>query len=245
MIKKTAILFIAVILAGLLVACTSVPTTTPTVPPTPTPLPDAKSIATQAAEKLKTVNSLRFLVDIKQGEVTIIPGINFKRADGDYLKPEKYQAKLRVSTAVGQVEAETIGIQGEQWLLIRALSQAWSKLPADVGFRASVLFDDVGGVGAVARNAKDLKIASNSETIDGVECWKLSGVSTGTEIAPLTANTIKQGDIAIEAWIGKSDNLFRQVTLKELGVDPAKAANWQLNFSKYDQAVTINRPPGT
>ncbi len=253
------LLIVSLLLAGLLVACgdkptetpvpptatpaptpTPVPTATP-VPPTPTPEPpNATGIAKAAAERLKALNSLHFLVNIKTGQVEIYNGITFKSAEGDYSKPDKFRAKLRVAFALGQVDAETVGMETKQWLLLKNLSNNWVELPAGIGYKADVLFDDTKGIGAIVTKMKSIQLVG-SEMLDGVEVYRIKGVVSGPDIAPITASTLGKNDVDFEIWIGKKDSLARQVTFKEISSTP-NASDWQLNFSKFDTPVEIKRP---
>ncbi|NWJ45793.1 MAG: LppX_LprAFG lipoprotein [Chloroflexi bacterium] len=211
--------------------------------PTALPLPDPKVLAKQAADKLYGVNFVHFLVDIKQGEVPIVTGISFRRAEGDYVKPDSYKATLRVSVVLGQVEATTIALGNEQWILVKGLNDKWQPLPAGVGFKAAELFDSQRGLGAIVQKAQNLAI-TGTETIDGAESWKLSGTIQGKELETFTAGTLNNSDVNFDIWVSKSDTLLRQAILKEVTQDPAKGVTWQMNFSKFNETVTVQRPPG-
>jgi hypothetical protein len=228
------------------------PTPTPTPPPTPTSAPvpsaeattpanlsDAQKIAKQSADKLQTVNFLHFIVDIKSGEVELTTGISFQKAEGDYAKPDKFRANLRVSTPLAKVDAETVGLENKQWVLLKGLSN-WQLLPANVGFKPAVLFDPNTGLGAVVYKTRDLKIVG-TETMDGVESYHLSGVAAGADMKSITFSSLGKYDVDLDVWIGKSDSLVRQAVFKEKSTDP-KATYWQLNFSKFDTPVEIKSP---
>ncbi|HEX2910267.1 MAG TPA: LppX_LprAFG lipoprotein [Chloroflexia bacterium] len=232
-------LLTTLLLTALLAACGDTPTAVPTPTPTVAP-PSARDIAAKTADRLKEVNSLHFIVDIKSGEVNLYNNISFKRAEGDYSKPDKYRAKLRVSVAIAQVDAETVGIGDKQWLLLKNLSNNWVELPPNVGFKASILFDPDKGLGAIVNKTKDLQIVG-SETLDGVDVYHLKGIVSGPDIAPITASTLGKNDVNFDVWTGKSDYLVRQVTFKEISDSPT-ASDWQLNFSKFDQPVDIKSP---
>ncbi|MDB5079529.1 MAG: hypothetical protein JWP00_1453 [Chloroflexi bacterium] len=236
---------LCLLFAGLLAACGENPTATPTaIPPTPTPVKvlTPADIAKLSAEKLNTLNSLHFNVDIKSGQVELYQGITFKKAEGDFSKPDKFRAKLRVSVAIAQVDAETVGLEGQQYLLLTNLSKSWVTLPANVGFKPDVLFDPQKGVGAVVTKIQNMELAG-TEQLDGVEVYHLKGVVKGADIAPLTASTLGKNDVNFDVWTSKSDFLVRRVTFKEISTE-ATASDWQLDFSKFNEPVTINRPAG-
>lgn len=237
---------LSLMLAVLLAACGGDnPTATPTVPPpTPTPVKPLtpSEIAKQSADKLNAVNSLHFIVDIKAGQVDIYNGITFKKAEGDFSKPDKFRAKLRVTVAIAQVDAETVGMDNQQYLLLTNLSKSWVTLPANVGFKADVLFDPQKGVGAVVQKIDNIELVG-TESLDGVEVYHLKGIVKGADVSPLTAGTLGKNDVDFNVWTGKTDFLTRRVTFKERSTN-ANASDWQLDFSKFDVPVTINRPEG-
>lgn len=250
--------FVLVALLGLtlaLAACGDNPTNTPNpptatpvpptptpLPPTPTPLPDAKTIAKNSADKLLAVNSMHFVVDIQQGKVDLYQNITLKKADGDWLRPDKFQAKLRIGIGPGLADADTIGVGNDQWLMAKPLITQWLLLPPEVGFKPGVLFDKDKGLGATAQKLNDLKLVG-AETIDGVDSWHIGGTVPGPDIAPLTAGTLGKNDVLFDMWIGKTDGLTRKVTFKETGAaDPKTASFWVITFSKFNDPVTINKP---
>ncbi len=234
-------------LAGLLTACGENPTATPTptaIPPSPTPVKPLTpaEIAQMSADKLNTVNSLHFIVDIKAGQVELYQGITFKKAEGDFSKPDKFKAKLRVSVAIAQVDAETVGLEGQQYLLLTNLSKSWVTLPPNIGFKPDVLFDSQKGIGAVVTKIQNIELVG-TEQIDGIDVYHLKGVVKGADISPLTAGTLGKNDVNFDVWTGKNDLLVRRVTFKEIST-AANASDWQLDFSKFNEPVTINRPAG-
>jgi hypothetical protein len=240
--KKSAIVLVFLFLASIFLAACGEPTATPAPPaPTPTPLPpDAKTIAQKSADRIKTLNGLHFVVDIKAGQVNILQGISFKRAEGDYVKPNRFRAKLRVSLPIGQVDAETVGVEAKQWLLLRNLNANWQELPPGVGFRADILFDPDKGLSALVVKAQNLQLVG-TETVDGVESYRIKGVAPAADIGPVSSNTLGKFDVDFEAWVGKNDSLLRQLTLKEISTT-TEASSWLLNFSKFDETVTIEPP---
>ncbi|MBN9387905.1 MAG: LppX_LprAFG lipoprotein [Chloroflexi bacterium] len=221
------------------------PTATPTVPPpTPTPVKPltADDIAKMSADKLNTINALHFIVNIKSGQVEIFNGITFKNAEGDYTKPDKFRAKLKVTVAIAQVDAETVGMNGQQYLLLTNLSKSWVTLPANIGFKPDVLFDSQKGIGAVVTKTQNLTLVG-TEQIDGVDVYHLKGIVKGPDISPITAGTLGKNDVNFEVWTGKNDFYVRRVTFKEISNDP-NASDWQLDFSKFNDPVNITLPAG-
>lgn len=235
-----------IMLTALLAACGSdSPTPTPTVPP-PTPPPvkplTADDIAKMSADKLNSLNSLHFIVNIKSGQVEIFNGITFKNAEGDYSKPDKFRARLKVSVAIAQVDAETVGLDGQQYLLLSNLSKNWVTLPSNIGFKPNVLFDPQKGIGAVVTKVQNLELVG-SEQIDGTDVYHLKGIVKGADISPITAGTLGKNDVNFEVWTGKNDFLVRRVTFKEISTT-ATASDWQLDFSKFNDPVSIALPAG-
>lgn len=228
---------LSLILAMVLAACGG--GGSPTAAPTPVP-PDPTTIAQKSADALTAQNSLHYTVTIKQGTVQIIPSVDFSSADGDYLKPNKFNGNLKVKVLGGLVDAQTVGIGSQEWIIIPKLKPVWSLLPQGTGFDPSVLFDPQKGLGATVQKAKDLKLVG-SETIDGVDSWHLQGTVSGPDIKTLIPIGLGQNDVTFDLWTGKQDFLTRQVTLKEITTNN-NGSNWLLQFSKFNESVTINAP---
>jgi hypothetical protein len=208
------------------------------------PLPDAKTLAKQAALKLTELNTLHFLIDIKEGEVPIIKGITFRRVEGDYVKPDRYQGKMRVGVIIGQVEGDIVAVGEDQYIKVKGLIDNWQKLPASVGFKPADLFDFQKGLGAIVEKVRDYKLVK-SEVIDGVDCWQVGGIVDGKEISTLTGGTLDQSQVEFNAWVGKNDTLMRQTTFKQVVTDAnTKAVYWVLSFSKFNTDIKIEKPAG-
>lgn len=230
-----------------LTACGDNPTTAPSntvVPPTATIAPPtAQVIAKQSADNLTAADSLHFNFLVKQGKAQIIPSVDVKSADGDYSKPDKYTAALKVGVLGGKLDANTIGVGSKQWVIIKGFKDSWTELAAGSGFNAAVLFDPQKGIGPTVQKAQDLKLVGN-ETIDGVDCWHLQGVSSGPDIAAIIPFSAGKNDVAFDLWSGKQDLLTREVLFKEKTPDPAdpNGSIWELHFSNFNKAVTITPP---
>lgn len=231
-------LFFLIILNAFLTACGGSEATA-----TPGTLPDAKTLASAATDKLATINSLHFLVDIQKGEVPIIEGITFRKAEGNFLKPNSYQAKMKVGVVIGQVDADIVAVGEDQYIKVNGMINNWKKLPADVGFKPAEIFDSEKGLGMIIKKVQDLKTVG-SDSIDGTDCWHLSGTVDGIDISVLTAKTLDKSRVAIDVWVGKNDSIVRKTTFKEITDSSDKGTYWVLTFSKFDEPVTINKPAG-
>lgn len=240
--KLTLLAVLSLILAVVLAACgsDSNPTTAPTATPAP---PDPATLAQKSADALTAVTGLHYVVTIKQGTVEIIPSVDFNSAEGDYQKPDKFNGNLKVKVLGGLVDAQTVGIGTQEWIIIPKLKPAWSLLPQGTGFDPSILFDQQKGLGATVQKAKDLKLVG-SDTIDGTDCWHLQGTVTGADIKSLIPIGLGQNNVTFDLWTGKTDYLTRQVTLKEITTDNS-GSNWLLQFSQFNKSVTITQPPVT
>lgn len=212
---------------------------TPQLLPTP---PDPTTLAQKSAAALTTLSGLHYTVTIKQGTVQIISNVDFESADGDYQKPDKFNGNLKVKVFGGLVDAQTVGISSQEWIIIPKLKPTWS-LPAGTGFDPSILFDQQKGLGATVQKAKDLKLV-DSDTVDGVGCWYLQGTVSGPDIKPLIPIGLGQNNVTFDLWTGQQDYLTRQVTLKEITPDNS-GSSWLLQFSQFNKPVSVTPPPST
>jgi hypothetical protein len=236
-LKFSGLGLILSILLVALAACGDSPTATPSATVAP---PTAPDIAKQAATQLAAQTGLHFTFDVKQGKAQVIPGVDIKTANGDYSKPDKFSAGLKVKVLGGTVDASTVGITSKQWVLIKGLKDSWTLLPSGTGFDASILFDPQKGLGATVQKTKDLKLIGG-ETVDATDCWHIQGVAAGADIIALIPVGTGKNDVTFDMWVGKSDMLPRQVILQEV-VSTQDGGLWEIHFSDFNKTVIITPP---
>lgn len=205
-----------------------------------------QEIAAQAGQAMAQVESLHFSIAVEGGPAYIDTEttLSLRAAEGDLLRPDRVGATLKVGAAgLAVIELQAIGIGKEQFLT-KPISGEWQRMPPGWGFDPTVLFDrELGVEAAIARIqwAEQLK----DETVIGARCYHLRGEAPGELMAPLTAWLIVSERVQVEVWVGQEDWHIRQLRIEEPPQEEdGRSTVWLLQFSAWDEPVTIDPPPG-
>ncbi len=228
------------LITSLITACgrPPAPTATATVALSP------QEIATQAAEAMLAAESLHFVVE-RDGAPAYIDAdglLSFKRAEGDFVRPDKLRALVRLVTAFAPVEIGMI-VLGEEQFATDPITGQWQLLPPEWGqLNLAVLFDPTIGVRGLLRDGLyDLKLMGQ-ETLDGRPFYHLAARALGERVSAMTLGMIGGTDVDLEAWIGTEDYHVRRLYIVERDGED-QPTTWDLTFSQPDQQVEIQAPP--
>ncbi len=210
-------------------------------PATPTPL-SAEQIAQNAAEKSAGVSSFHFTIDLSGRPKTIdaVGTLALRHAEGDVVRPDRAQSKIKVALSGVIVEIQAIGIGNQQWLT-NPLSQKWEQVPSGWGYNPAVLFDPQQGIASLLSRVKGLTRAED-DNLAGTPLYRLTGNIAGAEVAPMTANMVTGSDASFTLWIGSSDFLLRKVHISEKYDASSETTEWDITLSSFNQPITITAP---
>ncbi len=206
----------------------------------------ADEIAARSGQTMAAVETLHFVMTVEGGPAYIDPEatLSLRAAEGDLKRPERVRATLKVGAAgLAIIEIQAIGIGDEQFLT-RPVTGEWQRMPPGWGFDPGALFDPESGIEvAVTRCAWEEEY--KKERLAAGRAYRLRGTASGEDLAPLTAWMITAEEVQVDAWVAQDDFHLLQLRIeeppKEEGGHPTI---WLLQFSAFDQPVTIERPPG-
>lgn len=238
--KKQILFVLFTCLTIFAVACSAEPTPTP-IPPTPTP--DPAAIVRAAGEAMSSLESVQFQIQRSGGPAYIdADGLfNINQATGRYAAPASAAAALDVSGPGININVETVAIGKEQWLT-NFLNQQWEKLPAGFGFNPAVLFNkEVGWQPILEENVVDVS-PLREEELNGQSFYVVDVTVEGERVRAVTANAAgSEEPVTLTLWISPDTSYIHQVTFStpSKGAEPS---NWLLNFSAFNEPVTIEPP---
>lgn len=208
-------------------------------PVTPTPTP--QQIAQKSSDRMTSINAFHFSIDLSGRRKTIDPlgTLALRHADGDVVRPDKAQSKIKVSLSGIIAEVQAIGIGDRQWLT-NPLTQRWEEAPPNWGYNPAVLFDPKTGLASLLQRVESLSRVAD-ESLDGKTHFRLTGKIAGQEVAPMSAGMIT-GDVAFTLWIGADDFILRKVHLSEKETGETDATEWDILLSAFDKPVSIEPP---
>jgi hypothetical protein len=188
--------------------------------------------AAAAQNKLDTVG---FKVEVKAGKAEV-RGSDLQQAEGVIKKSGDFQASVKVGSLFGPLTVEVLSAGNEQFTT-NPITGGWIRSNQNSYINLDDLLDPKIGVSNLLLNLKDPKFVG-AETLDGVKTFHYQGTATGKQIAPISIYTLGKHDAVLDIWIGTTDDLVRQINLKEIDGDGV----WTITFSRFNEAVSIKKP---
>lgn len=233
--STTRAVFFAGILLFLLVGCGS---------PTPVLLPP-EEIVSRSADRMRTVSGFHFVIDRTGAPAFLdIDGtLAFRRAEGDFVQPDKTEATIRVITPGLVAEIKVISIGAVQWET-NVLSGQWQELPPNWGFNPALLFDGEIGIQPILEtDLSELTLSGveELEEVPGKSFYAIEAVVDGTRLYQLSYGMMGPDVLTIKLWIDpETFDLYRMLI-----TDPVEAGEptlWQIDFWDFDQVIEISPP---
>ena len=230
---------LVVVLVWLLNSCASEPA------PTPTPTPDPQAIAVQVGGAMGGVESLHFVFP-RAGAPAFVDAeesLIFRRAEGDYVAPDRMQAAVKILAGSFVAEVQVISIGETQWMT-NLLTGRWEEVPAGWGLDPAAFFDSKAGIPNIM--AHDLAVTRLDGPVEvddlGGDFWHLSGEVGGEQVAVMSGGLIPSGNVDLEAWIDPATFLIHRVHLLLPDSDPQEPTEWTIEFSEFGKPVEIVAP---
>jgi hypothetical protein len=193
-------------------------------------------MVSQAATVFAGLQSYYLNLDIQQGKLQV-KGLDVKQAEGSLQAPDRYDVKVKVAVLVVEFEVPVIGLDGQQYM--KDDFGNWNASGPDEKLDLPGLFDPQAGVGPTLAKLGNLQYLG-TETLDGLNVWHLQGGLAGKDISKLTLEKLGSKDVTADVWLDTSTYRLVRLALKEVGPDPAY---WVYTFSKFNDPVTIQKPP--
>lgn len=238
--RRISLLFVGAALV--LIAGCDLATPAPT--PTPTPTPSPADVAIRAGQRMLTVESLHFIMELS-GKLVYLdypPTLALRRAEGDVKRPDQVRAIVKVSSFGVASEIGIIGIGADQYMT-NPLNQQWERVPPGQGwyFDPAILFDPEYGIEAILRISEWTFGAQ--EEIEGQTHDVLHGQVPGERLWLLSSGMIDSGEVMVDVWVNREDASVRRIQLVELGSSEEDPTQWLLLFSDFDDPIDIQAPP--
>lgn len=195
---------------------------------------------------MKALSGLHFVID-RSGAAAFLDVASllaFRRAEGDYVSPDRALATIRVIAPGIVAEVSTISIGEAQWET-NLLTGEWQKLPPNWGFNPASLFDQDYGIQPILESDLHALELTGLEELDeapGLNLYALQGKVTGEKLFKLSFGMIGPEVMDVRLWIApETFELYRMVL-----IDPQPGESeptiWQLDFWNFDQTVDIVPP---
>ena len=171
--------------------------------------------------------------------------VSFRRAEGDFISPNRARAVVRVITPGMVAEIQVISTAEGYWET-NLLSGKWQALPPEMGFNPAVLFDpQIGFQPILETDLDNLKLLGSQELdrLPGKRLYHLSGDLDGKRLYELSYGMIGPESVSVQVWVTPESFEIERILIGEAPVE-VEATLWQIDFSKFEQADR-DHPPET
>jgi lipoprotein LprG len=209
---------------------------------------DPVEIVLRSVDRMKALQGFHFVID-RRGALAFLNEertIAFRRAEGDFVSPDRAQATIRVIVPGLVAEVQIINIGQVQWET-NFLTGEWQELPPGWGFNPAALFDPEVGIQPILENdlsGLEWLGLEEIEEAPGVPLYVLTGDVDGERLNQLSFGMMGPGKMSIQLWIAPETFDLYRLLITEAPKDDDESTIWQVDFWDYDQVVDIT-PPGS
>ncbi len=212
------------------------------------PPPDPLELVGQAASYIREAESFAVTIERTGAPVYIDYNgiINFLRASGYYVSPDRVKARVRVLLAGIAGDIDVIAIGNEQYYRHSVLTGGqWLNAEFSPGFNAESLVRSDSGLSQAMGAIKSLELDGETR-IDGILMWHLTGTAVGSEVAALTIDLIPaQADVVIDLYIRSSDGHAERMIIVQpdtVSEEQPVPSTWTVEIFDYNGEYTIDAP---
>ncbi len=213
-----------------------------------TPTPELPTLLSQAAEYIQTADSFAVMIERTGAPVYIDYSglINFLRADGYYVAPDRVQARVRVLFSGLASDIDVIAIGDDQYYRHSILTGGqWINAEFSPGFNAENLVRSESGLSRAINALKDVELLG-SEDVDGITMWHLTGKAVGSEVSALTFELIPAAaDVLVDLYIRADNGRAERLVLVQpdtVSEDQPEPSTWTVEVFDYDGDYQVDAP---
>jgi hypothetical protein len=207
-----------------------------------------EEILARSAERMRELAGFHYRIE-RSGASAFLDyneTISFRRAEGDYVLPDRVTAEVRVIAPGIIAEVSIISIGGTQWET-NYLTGEWQVVPPEYAFQPQILLNPDTGIQAVME--RDLisltyEGIEEIEEMPGFKLYKLHGLLEGEGAYNATFGMIDKDLLDVQLWIApRTFELHRVVVIDPAGADEDEDTIWQIDFWAFDKTIRIEAPP--
>jgi lipoprotein LprG len=215
-------------------------------PRKPLELP-ADEIINRSVERMKSLKGFHFLID-RSGEPAYLDAAEqfaFRRAEGEFVSPDKAIASVRIITpgVVGEIQA--VGI-GDRYWETNYLTGNWEELPSGIGFNPAVLFDPEVGLQPILQSDLNEIIVLDPVEIEELPdklLYHLQGKIAGENLYAMSYGLMGPDTMDTEIWIDPNSFDVIRVLITQSRPEKTEPTIWQVDFWNFNKVVDIEPPP--
>jgi lipoprotein LprG len=205
------------------------------------PTADPVKVLHDAGPALGQVKSAA--VELKFGPGATFFGFTVVSASGKVKLPSDSQVTIKAkqsSDSLIEIGVTTVGAQ--TWVTVPFLGvQEVTGPQAAAVPSVGRIFDATKGLPGVLAQGRSPQFLG-SETVDGVDSWKVSATYSADQVAQAVQPLTPTGDINATLWVGKADHLLRKTLLKGKLFTADKTTTLEVRLHDFNADVNIVKP---
>lgn len=212
-----------------------------------TPAMAPEDIITRSASRMTSHTGFEFLVE-RTGEPAFLDlekTISFRRAEGQFISPDRAYTRVRVITPGVVVEMQIISIADSQWET-NLLTGQWQASDPVYSFNPSLLFNPETGIPSILSHELGTPTwlgLQELPELPGKQLYALEADLQGKTASQMTFGMIDDENLDVKMWIDPDTFDLNRVILTD-PADPGDKEDtvWQIDFWNFDGTFDI-RPP--
>jgi LppX_LprAFG lipoprotein len=204
-----------------------------------TPSPTPQDLLNAAIANTEALKTFHFVLTHENGTTPIAQGIQMRKADGDFAKPDRFKATVSGTAAGGfAIDAKVISVGDKLWIALIGTRY----LPLENSVGAAAILDPNNGVLKALRGVKSPAYAG-SDRVNGVEMTIVEGTIDAGDLVALDAGAQAGKPVKGRVWIGTTDRHLYRLRL-EGPLNDQEPANIvrQIDLSQFDEIIDIQPP---
>jgi hypothetical protein len=194
---------------------------------------DIAALLLASADRMEQEPAFHFELEIENGRIQIVRGINIERAEGDIAAADRVYFKVEARVGPLLAELEIIVLPDESWIT-NPITGRWEREDIDI----EQFFNPADGITATMRAIAETTRAeiTATETIDGTLTHRVESV-VDSELLTLFGQPREGDELTLSVWIGiddplvyrievvggilsrEEDDLIRRLNLSQFGAD--------------------------
>ncbi len=197
---------------------------------------DVDALLLASADRMEEETAFHFELELENGRIQIVRGINIEHAEGDIAGPERLYFKVEARIGPLLAELEMISLPGEGWIT-NPLTGRWEREQIDL----DQFFDPADGITATMRAIYGAEV-TGTQTVDGTETYRVEA-TVDSEFLTLFGTPQSGVDLRLKAWIGVDDPLVHRIEVVG-GILAAEEDDLirRLNLSQFGADFDIKAP---
>lgn len=204
-------------------------------------------IIARSAQRMAALIGFEFVVD-RSGAPAFLDTnetIAFRRAEGQYVTPNRVYTKVRVIAPGLVTEVQLINIDGEQWET-NLLSGEWQSSDTRYTFNPALLFDPNKGIPFILANHLTNIALSGMEELPEVPGEKLYAIEAdmqGETAYQMTYGMIDKEPLKVKVWVKPNTfEAYRIILVDPISAGEEESTTWQIDFWNFDNHFEIQKP---